>query len=114
MGGGATAVSYLLPRAIGAFRREHPDVRFEVREAGTDRAGELFVHLEPGYKVSSPFTEGPSNPLPGNHGHAATRHIMMLVTGGWVVLAVGATACLVAYRLMLRLGRLPEDVRVLR
>jgi len=25
--------------------------------------------------------------------------------GGWVVLAVGATACLVAYRLMLRLGR---------
>ena len=34
--------------------------------------------------------------------------------GGWVVLAVGATACLVAYRLMLRLGRLPEDARVLR
>lgn len=35
VGGGATAVSYLLPRAIGAFRREHPDVRFEVREAGS-------------------------------------------------------------------------------
>ena len=34
--------------------------------------------------------------------------------GGWVVLAVGATTCLVAYRLMLRLGRLPEDARVLR
>jgi tight adherence protein B len=33
--------------------------------------------------------------------------------GGWVVLAVGATACLVAYRLMVRLGRLPEDARVL-
>ena len=34
--------------------------------------------------------------------------------GGWVVLAIGATTCLVAYRLMLRLGRLPEDARVLR
>jgi tight adherence protein B len=34
--------------------------------------------------------------------------------GGWVVLAVGAAVCLVAYRLMLRLGRLPEDGRVLR
>lgn len=35
VGGGATAVSYLLPRAIGAFRKEHPEVRFEVREAGS-------------------------------------------------------------------------------
>lgn len=34
--------------------------------------------------------------------------------GGWVVLAVGAGLCVVAYRIMLRLGRLPEDVRVLR
>jgi tight adherence protein B len=34
--------------------------------------------------------------------------------GGWVVLAVGAATCLVAYRVMLRLGRLPEDGRVLR
>jgi tight adherence protein B len=34
--------------------------------------------------------------------------------GGWVVLAVGAATCVVAYRLMLRLGRLPEDRRVLR
>jgi len=34
--------------------------------------------------------------------------------GGWVVLTVGAAVCLIAYRLMLRLGRLPEDVRVLR
>ncbi|HEY9375868.1 MAG TPA: type II secretion system F family protein [Jiangellaceae bacterium] len=35
-------------------------------------------------------------------------------SGGWVVLAAGAAMCLVAYRLMLRLGRLPEDRRVLR
>jgi tight adherence protein B len=34
--------------------------------------------------------------------------------GGWVVLAVGAATCLIAYRLMLRVGRLPEDGRVLR
>ena len=34
--------------------------------------------------------------------------------GGWAVLTVGAAVCLIAYRLMLRLGRLPEDVRVLR
>lgn len=34
--------------------------------------------------------------------------------GGWVVLTVGAVVCVVAYRLMLMLGRLPEDGRVLR
>lgn len=35
VGGGATAVSYVLPRAIGKFRRAYPDVRFDVREAGS-------------------------------------------------------------------------------
>lgn len=35
VGGGATAVSYLLPPAIARFRKAHPDVRFEVREAGS-------------------------------------------------------------------------------
>lgn len=35
VGGGATAVSYLLPKAIGRFRRAYPDVRFDVREAGS-------------------------------------------------------------------------------
>jgi tight adherence protein B len=35
-------------------------------------------------------------------------------TGGWVVLGIGAVTCVVAYRLMLRLGRLPEEARVLR
>jgi tight adherence protein B len=33
--------------------------------------------------------------------------------GGTVLLAVGAVVCIVAYRLMLRIGRLPEDRRVL-
>jgi tight adherence protein B len=34
--------------------------------------------------------------------------------GGTVTLAIGAVVCLVAYRIMLRIGRLPEDRRVLR
>src|SRR5919106_1701512 len=33
---------------------------------------------------------------------------------GWIVLGVGAGLCVVAYRLMLRLGRLPVERRVLR
>jgi tight adherence protein B len=33
---------------------------------------------------------------------------------GWVVLAAGGVLCLIAYRLMLRLGRLPVEGRVLR
>ncbi len=35
VGGGATAITYLLPRAVSAFRSEHPGVRFYVREAGS-------------------------------------------------------------------------------
>lgn len=35
-------------------------------------------------------------------------------TGGAIVLAVGAASCAVAYRLMLRLGRLPVERRILR
>lgn len=34
--------------------------------------------------------------------------------GGWLVLICGAGACVVAYRLMVRLGRLPDEERVLR
>jgi len=33
---------------------------------------------------------------------------------GWAVLVVGAVACVVAYRLMISIGRLPEEERVLR
>jgi tight adherence protein B len=33
---------------------------------------------------------------------------------GWVVLLVGAGVCLLAYRLMMRIGRLPEEQRVMR
>lgn len=56
----------------------HPDWRLR-----TPRVGELFVTVLPGHKVGSPT----GNPLPGNHGHALTRHAAMLVTGGWDGLA---------------------------
>src|SRR4030095_16697328 len=35
IGGGATAVGFLLPRAIAAFRILHPGVLFQVKEAGS-------------------------------------------------------------------------------
>jgi tight adherence protein B len=34
--------------------------------------------------------------------------------GGTLLLAIGAAVCVLAYRIMLHIGRLPEDVRVLR
>jgi tight adherence protein B len=34
-------------------------------------------------------------------------------TGGMMVLSIGAVTCFVAYRLMVRLGRLPQEQRVL-
>jgi DNA-binding transcriptional LysR family regulator len=35
MGGGATAVSFILPGAIADFQAAHPHVRFQLREAGS-------------------------------------------------------------------------------
>lgn len=35
IGGGATAVSFVLPDAIAAFQAEHPDIRFHLKEAGS-------------------------------------------------------------------------------
>jgi tight adherence protein B len=35
-------------------------------------------------------------------------------TGGVVLLGIGAAVCLVAYRAMLRIGKLPQERRVLR
>lgn len=51
VGGGATATGYLLPGAIAALQRRHPDLRFSVRESGSDEvardvlAGELDLGL---------------------------------------------------------------------
>lgn len=44
IGGGATAVSYVLPDAIAAYQREHPHVRFEVKEAGSREIAENVVN----------------------------------------------------------------------
>lgn len=35
VGGGATAVSFLVPQAIARFQKQHPGVRFHVREEGS-------------------------------------------------------------------------------
>jgi len=35
IGGGATAVEFVLPRAIAAFQREYPGIRFHLKEAGS-------------------------------------------------------------------------------
>lgn len=51
LGGGATAITYLVPRAVSRFRRAHPGVRFYVREAGSGAvaasvlAGELDLGI---------------------------------------------------------------------
>jgi DNA-binding transcriptional LysR family regulator len=50
IGGGATAVSFILPEAIAAFQAAHPQVRFHMREAGSSEiAGDVAAgHLELG------------------------------------------------------------------
>lgn len=51
IGGGATAVAYLLPAVVSRFRGLHPEVRFHVREAGSAviaagvRSGELDLGI---------------------------------------------------------------------
>ena len=35
IGGGATAVSFVLPDAIAAFQSSHPEIRFQLKEAGS-------------------------------------------------------------------------------
>ncbi|MGB7184144.1 MAG: LysR family transcriptional regulator [Burkholderiaceae bacterium] len=35
IGGGATAVSFLLPKAIAGFQTAHPEIRFHLKEAGS-------------------------------------------------------------------------------
>ena len=50
IGGGATAVSFILPEAIAAFQSAHPRVRFQMREAGSSEIADDVVagHLELG------------------------------------------------------------------
>lgn len=50
IGGGATAVSFLLPKAIASFQNHHPVVKFQLKEAGSNEVAEdvLNGHLELG------------------------------------------------------------------
>lgn len=46
VGGGATATTYLLPPAIGVFRKLHPGVRFYVREHGSSSIAAAIISGE--------------------------------------------------------------------
>ncbi|MFP5298102.1 MAG: alkaline phosphatase family protein [Actinomycetota bacterium] len=46
----------------------------------TKRVGDLIAMAAPGRRFSDPSST--DNPIPGNHGHAVTRHNVMLVSGG--------------------------------
>ncbi len=43
VGGGATAITYLLPPVVSAVRRTHPGLKFYVREAGSSAVGEAVL-----------------------------------------------------------------------
>lgn len=43
IGGGATAVSFLLPKAIASFQQHHPGVRFHLKEAGSIEVAEDVI-----------------------------------------------------------------------
>lgn len=46
LGGGATATTYLLPPAIGLYRKQHPGVRFYVREHGSSSIAAAVISGE--------------------------------------------------------------------
>jgi LysR family cyn operon transcriptional activator len=46
VGGGATATTYLLPRAVSELRTRHPGLRFYVREAGSNAVAQAVASGE--------------------------------------------------------------------
>jgi tight adherence protein B len=91
-----------LLRTLSAFLREDARTRseLETRQSWTVNAARLAV--------AAPWVV---------LGMLATRPQAVEAydsSTGFVVLAVGGAVCFVAYRLMLRIGRLPEEERVLR
>ena len=91
-----------LLRTLSAFLRDDARVRAELlaRQSWTVNAARLAVAAP--WLVLGVLATRPESVRPYNG------------AAGVAVLAGGAVTCLVAYRLMLRLGRLPEDERVLR
>lgn len=91
-----------LLRNLSAFLREDARTRaeLEARQSWTVNAARLAVAAP--WIVLALLATRPESVAPYRQ------------TAGVVVLAVGAGVSLVAYRLMLRIGRLPEDERVLR
>lgn len=76
IGGGATAVSYLLPSAIAAFQKDFEGVRFVVREAGSGEIERAVVEdeLELGV-VTLPVASGDLTV------RALTRDAIVLIAG---------------------------------
>lgn len=91
-----------LLRTLSAFLREDARTRaeLEVRQGWTVNAARLAVAAP--WVVLGLLALRPEAVAAYDSG------------AGLVVLAVGGLTCAVAYRLMVRLGRLPEEVRVLR
>lgn len=98
---GGTDVGRLL-RTLSEFLREDARVRgeLEARQSWTVNAARLAVAAP--WMVLALLSTRPQNAAAYNSASGVT------------VLAVGGAATLIAYRLMMRLGRLPEDARVLR
>lgn len=91
-----------LLRTLSMFLREDARTRaeLETRQGWTINAARLAV--------AAPWVVLAMLALRGESLAAYAR------PAGWAILAIGAGVCLVAYQLMVRIGRLPEEERVLR
>ena len=91
-----------LLRTLSAFLREDARTRaeLETRQSWTVNAARLAV--------AAPWIVLAMLALKGNSLSAYSS------PAGWVILAVGAGLCVVAYRVMVWVGRLPDEERVLR
>lgn len=91
-----------LLRTLSSFLREDARTRaeLETRQSWTTGAAKLAV--------AAPWIVLGMLALRGESLSAYSRPT------GWVILIVGAALCLVAYRIMVWIGRLPEEERVLR
>ncbi|EWT06314.1 type II secretion system protein F [Intrasporangium chromatireducens Q5-1] len=91
-----------LLRTLSAFLREDARTRseLETRQSWTVGAARLAV--------AAPWVVLGMLAMRGQSLAAYSRPV------GWVILLIGAVLCVVAYRIMVWIGRLPEEERVLR